>query len=412
MKWKSFSPEIQTIPEFEHSGGSDPRLRISLPDWKGIGIWEKDFPFPEGAAACRVSVDSDALAKLGNKVGALACFRKNDGSFSSMDYLEPTVKKDGTLCFSSVFKRDPDITSVTFKLYFKWAAGTVVFHGARVESCEAPPDRFVKIVTTRLTPLEKETPEQRRARIVLLLERIEKEVVAPDLILFSEGIPDIGMNLPYSVSAETVPGPTSLLFSEWAKRLNCHIAGGIHEQLEGNFYNTALILDRKGRLAGKYHKVHLTWNESSGGIIPGDTFPVFALDFGRVGIAICWDNWFGESARMLRLNGAELMLVPIAGDGIPEHRDHVWPARAAEQGMAAAFSACYPSEDGICASRIFNPLGALVAQATKNDSFAEGTVNLAERLRTLYLSVPCHGEGRSLYVRERRNGIYQRLDLP
>ncbi len=410
MEWKSSSPEIQTIPEFKNSGGNNPRLSISLSDWTGIGIWEKDFPFPEGAAACRVFVDSDAPAELGNKVGALACFRKSDGSYYSMDYLEPSVKKDGTLSFSSVYKRDPDIIGVTLKLYFKWVEGTVVFQGAGVEGCEAPPDRFVKIVTTRLAPLEKETPEQRRERIVRLLERIERKVVSPDLILFSEGIPDIGMNLPYSVSAETIPGPTSLLFAGWAQRLNCHIAGGIHEKSDGNFYNTALILDRKGNLAGKYHKVHLTWGESIGGILPGDSFPVFELDFGRVGFAICWDNWFCESARMLRLNGAELMLVPIAGDGIPEHREHVWPARAAEQGMSAVFSACYPSEDGICASRIFNSFGGLVAETRENDSFAEGGVNLAERLRTCYLSVPCYGEGRSLYVRERRDGLYRRLN--
>ncbi|KAJ3050628.1 hypothetical protein HK102_012268, partial [Quaeritorhiza haematococci] len=104
---------------------------------------------------------------------------------------------------------------------------------------------------------------------------------------------------------------------------------------DGSFANTALLFDRTGKIAGKYHKVHAAvdhfegeppWSRPSQGkdidwflkndpewkMERGDDFPVFDLDFGRVGILTCYDGWFPESSRILSLNGAE-MLVWING---------------------------------------------------------------------------------------------------
>ena len=77
---------------------------------------------------------------------------------------------------------------------------------------------------------------------------------------------------------------------------------------DGRVYNSAYILDREGREIGRYHKVNLTYGELTGGIVNGDDCPVFNLDFGRIGIMICFDNYCPEIARIMGNRGAELIL--------------------------------------------------------------------------------------------------------
>ena len=76
-------------------------------------------------------------------------------------------------------------------------------------------------------------------------------------------------------------------------------------------YNTAVLLDRTGKLMGKYRKVYLPREEIQGGLTPGNDFPVFDTDFGKVGMMICWDVEYADPARALALNGAEIILLPI-----------------------------------------------------------------------------------------------------
>jgi predicted amidohydrolase len=78
-------------------------------------------------------------------------------------------------------------------------------------------------------------------------------------------------------------------------------------------YNTAVLIDRHGRVAGKYRKVHLPREEIEGGLTPGGAYPVFDTDFGRIGMMICWDGEYVDSARALAIQGAEILFVPAAG---------------------------------------------------------------------------------------------------
>lgn len=403
MEWKTYAPVLNVPPVFSNDGG---KLCIELKDWRAFGMWEKEFPFPEGSG-CAIRVESDAPASLGNKVGVLACFAKSDGTYYCEDYLEPVENPDGTLSFYSEFEREEDVRSIVLKPHFKWATGKVGFFNVSISPWTPTPDRIARIVTTCISYQEGEkTRAQRLERVNALLERIEKEVRKPDLILFTEIMPVMGLYLPMEEQLEPIPGPTTDFLVPWAKRLNCYIATGIREVCNGHRHNSAVIIGRDGSLEGVYHKVNLTWGESANGVIPGSTHPVFDLDFGKVGFSICWDNWFGENARMLRLNGAELMLVPIAGDGIPEHRECIWGGRASEQGMAAAFSPFCPSYDGLLSARIFDNQGALVAHTSENGGYTWADLNLSRRVRTKYLSVGSRGEGRSLYIRERRDDLY------
>jgi predicted amidohydrolase len=92
-----------------------------------------------------------------------------------------------------------------------------------------------------------------------------------------------------------------------------YIVAGLYER-EGNaVYNTSVLIDREGKLVGKYRKVYLPREEIEGGLTPGTAYPVFETDFGKIGMMICWDLQYVEPARALAAQGAEIILLPIWG---------------------------------------------------------------------------------------------------
>src|SRR5262249_8489638 len=109
------------------------------------------------------------------------------------------------------------------------------------------------------------------------------------------------------------PGPSTQQLGEAAKRHRLYIVAGLYERDGKAVYNTSVLLGRDGRLVGKYRKVCLPDEEIDGGITPGKDYPVFATDFGRVGMMICWDVSYPEVARELAARGAEVILMPIWG---------------------------------------------------------------------------------------------------
>ena len=130
---------------------------------------------------------------------------------------------------------------------------------------------------------------------------------------------------------ETVPGPSSKLMSEAARRHDMYVAGGIVRKVpeQDRVYNTALLFDRRGRLAGTYDKVHPYSPEiNEQGISAGTRVPVFQTDFGKVGFIICYDSWFTDVTELLALKGAEIVLFPNAG-----YYRSLMPARAADNGV-------------------------------------------------------------------------------
>jgi predicted amidohydrolase len=96
---------------------------------------------------------------------------------------------------------------------------------------------------------------------------------------------------------------------------------GFNERDGDAVYNSALLIGPGGEAEGVYRKVHLAvLGESDSGILPGDGFPVFETEIGRIGCNICMDTSAIESSRMLGLNGAEIFVMPIMGD----HRADRW----------------------------------------------------------------------------------------
>lgn len=117
--------------------------------------------------------------------------------------------------------------------------------------------------------------------------------------------------------AEPIPGPTTETFSAEAARLGLVIVLPVFERADaGRYYNSAAVIDSDGRLLGTYRKMHVPllplWQEKYY-FAPGDEgWPIFETSVGKLGIQICWDNFFPEGSRTLALKGAEVLLAPTA----------------------------------------------------------------------------------------------------
>ena len=128
--------------------------------------------------------------------------------------------------------------------------------------------------------------------------------------------------------AEPVPGPSSEALSKLARSLGVVIIGSLFERRgSGVYHNTAVVLDADGSLAGKYRKMHIPDDPlyyEKFYFTPGDLgFPNFDTRFGRIGVQVCWDQWYPEGARLASLGGANILFYPTAIGWHPsEKREH------------------------------------------------------------------------------------------
>ena len=119
-------------------------------------------------------------------------------------------------------------------------------------------------------------------------------------------------------AAEAIPGPTTAVFQELAKKHSMVIVVPLYEREQaGVYYNTAAVIDADGKFLGKYRKTHIP--QVNPGFFekfyfkPGNLgYPVFQTAYGKVGVYICYDRHFPEGARILGLHGAEIVLNPSA----------------------------------------------------------------------------------------------------
>jgi agmatine deiminase len=116
---------------------------------------------------------------------------------------------------------------------------------------------------------------------------------------------------------QTVPGPiTDVLSKAAAKAKVILIGGSIYEKDGQHFYNTSPVFDQSGRMMGRYRKIHIPHDDhfyEQSYFEPGDSgFHVYDTDRGRIGVMICYDQWYPEAARTNALEGAEMVFYPTA----------------------------------------------------------------------------------------------------
>ncbi|MDO3385740.1 carbon-nitrogen hydrolase [Gilvimarinus sp. SDUM040013] len=117
--------------------------------------------------------------------------------------------------------------------------------------------------------------------------------------------------------AETIPGPTTTTLGAVARELGIVIVASLFEKrATGLYHNTAVVIERDGTIAGKYRKMHIPDDPGfyeKFYFTPGDLgFEPIATSVGRLGVLVCWDQWFPEAARLMAMAGAEFLIYPTA----------------------------------------------------------------------------------------------------
>ena len=265
--------------------------------------------------------------------------------------------------------------------------GTVYWDEISLEEVAAPGPRKVTVTAVNLRPRNTGSAEESVRRFVELVET--KTAPGTDVILLPEGITVVGTGKKYVDVAESIPGPTTAKLGELARARKAYVVAGIIEREGHTLYNTAVLIGRDGSALGRYRKVYLPREEIEGGLTPGSDYPVFATDFGKVGVMICWDIQYADPARELARRGAELLLVPIWGGN-----QTLGKARAIENRVFIATSGYdYPTY-------VMDPDGEILSLARENASVASSTIDLNRRYADPWL-----GDMRGRFMKELRSDI-------
>ena len=187
--------------------------------------------------------------------------------------------------------------------------------------------------------------------------------------------------------AEPIPGPTTEVLSLLARELGVVLIAPLFEKrASGVYHNTAAVIDADGTLLGKYRKMHIPDDPGFSEkfyFSPGDLgYQTWETRFGKVGVLICWDQWFPEAARLTVLSGAKILFYPTAIGWLPEElktelgesQKIAW--ETVQRGHAVA-NACYVAcvnrvgrEDALefwGSSFIGGPYGEILAQAAADE---------------------------------------------
>jgi beta-ureidopropionase len=217
--------------------------------------------------------------------------------------------------------------------------------------------------------------------------------------------------------AEPIPGPTIDRMAAVARETGIVLIAPVFERApDGRFYNAAAVIDPDGRVIGKYRKSSIPFMDVARStdprgnekyyFEPGDLgFPTFVTPFGRIGILICYDRHFPEAARVLGLDGAEIVFVPTATTGMARY---LWDLELRAHAVANIYYVCGVNKVGVDAggssrnhhgaSMIVNPRGEILGQAsdTRDDIvIADVDLSVIPELRALWG-----------YYRDRRPDMY------
>jgi len=249
-------------------------------------------------------------------------------------------KREGWTVLATDFEADPDV-QLNLDLLFGWSPeGRVQWSDVRItELSAAPPSRMVTLAAVNGNPKEPKSPAD---CVRFYCERVEAAASqGADLVVLPEFMNVVGLQ-DQAEFAEPIPGPTSDYLAEAAREKGIHVAAGILERRD-----KALM-----------------------GITPGDTYPVFNVDFGTLGYMICYDAHFPEVARCLSLNGAEVIAFSNMGDG--REKGAMWEPYIRTRAMDSQVHIVASVNSG--RSCIVSPKGEILAMASKEP----GEIAIAE----------------------------------
>jgi predicted amidohydrolase len=392
--WSSWAPRDDIAPAFEVSSNAgrmgDTALKISTDAESDFGAWKKRFSGISGGKNYRF----DAWYRVaGVKHDARSVAPRLEWLDASAKQLRPpeyaiaVEEKDGWQRVRIVSPAPEKAFAVEIQLGFGFVKNaSVLWDDISFGEEESARDRVVKVATIFHRPRGTKSAAESVESFCELTKKSLSGSVSTDIICLPEGITVVGNGKSYYEVGEAIPGPTTKRLSELAKELKSYIVAGIYEKEGSVLYNTAILLGRDGNLVGKYRKTHLPREEWEAGITPGDEYPVFETDFGKVGLIICWDVQFPEPSRAMARKGAEVLLLPIWGGN-----ETLAKARAIENHVFLV-SSSYDMK-----TFVVDPEGKVLAEATKEQPVAIADLHLDRKIFQYWL-----GDMKARTWRERR----------
>jgi predicted amidohydrolase len=217
------------------------------------------------------------------------------------------------------------------------------------------------------------------------------------LVAFPEYFNFVGEERDEIEQAETIPGPTTVEISSWAKKHRIWVHGGsILERVKGmdKRFNTTVLLNPQGEIVARYRKIHLFDVDVAGGPIvtesrirkPGDEIVICPTAVATVGLTICYDLRFCEIFRILALKGAQIVFTPSMFTQFTG-KDH-WEPLLRTRAIENQFFLLAPAQIGqkpLCAayghSMILDPWGAILAEAPTGETTVVADLDLEEMER-------------------------------
>lgn len=378
-QWQSWSPRPEISPEFAfdpqagRTGGG--ALKIATRRPTDYGAWRRVINDLRGDRTYRFTAwyRAENIEQERHAIITRLQWVDTAGTLLKPGIRPPEfpldVGRDGAWTKVEAVVRAPEAAAgleVQLSLGFA-ARGVVWWDDISVVEEPNPRQRVVRGMTIHHRPRDSKSPEANVEKFCALIR--EAAASKPDIVCLPEGITVVGTGRTYADVSEPIPGPTTERLGAVARELRTYIVAGIYERAEPAVYNTAVLIDRHGKLAGTYRKTHLPREEWEAGIAPGHSYPVFDTDFGRIGMLICWDLQFPEPWRALALQGAEVVLLPIWGGN-----EKLIPARAIENHVFIVTS-CYGHN-----SRIVNPVGEYLAEGSGKSPVAVAEMHLDRKI--------------------------------
>ena len=186
--------------------------------------------------------------------------------------------------------------------------------------------------------------------------------------------------------AEPIPGPSTEIYGELARRYQVVIVTSLFERrAAGLYHNTAVVIEKDGTIAGKYRKMHIPDDPGyyeKFYFTPGDLgFHPIDTSVGRLGVLVCWDQWYPEAARLMAMQGAEVLIYPTAIGYDPhdtaeeqQRQRRAWQTvmrgHAVANGLPVVAVNRVGDEDGVPfwgTSFVCGPQGEIIYEASETD---------------------------------------------
>jgi predicted amidohydrolase len=394
--WTVWSPRAEIAPRFsiddEAGRTKSGSLRIESGDNPAaLGSWRRRVGDIVGGKTYRFTAyyRTRNVAHSGHRVFAQLGWLDEKGQRLRLPDIAADAGASGEWTRAECVATAPnEARGVEIELNLAWAPGGAVWWDDITLAEEgAAPRRTVRALTVYHRPQNTRDAAKSVAEFCRVAEAASDQ--KPDIICLPEGITVIGTGKTYADVSEPIPGPTTRTLGALAKKMHSYLVAGIIERDEATIYNTAVLVGRNGELVGKYRKTHLPQAEVEGGLTPGNDYPVFRTDFGKVGLLVCWDVQFPEPARALALAGAEMILLPIWGGSETLAR-----ARAIENHVFLVTSS-YDMK-----TFIVDPTGEVRAEATREKPVALAELDLEKRIVQPWL-----GDMKTRTWKERRGDL-------